>query len=138
MPAMSDSAHTLVYKRFLEITAASLPGLALFLIVGEFFLWLLGDAIELEWGWAVGISAIICSVTLVVWLFVGMFLRGWAETKSTGVLIGVNVAGIIGVLVAGGVFLAFVAEAAAEIEAAEAAAARGRAEVVLVSHDPLV
>ena len=128
---MEDAHHLQVYRRFFAITASVLPGLALMLGLGELFLWLLGDAIEMNWGWALGISAIVLAIVFVGWLFVGMMVRTWAETKSTGVLLGINAAAGLALTVVAVVFLLFVSAAREDRERQEEAARQQNASLVL-------
>lgn len=130
VPRMEDASHLQVYRRFFAITASVLPGLALMLGLGELFLWLFGDVIEMAWGWAIGISSIILAIVFVGWLFVGMMVRTWAETKGTGILLGINAGASLALAVVAIVFLMFVSSAREDRERQEAAERAQHASVV--------
>lgn len=87
---MDDNSHTLVYRRFFTLLSSTLPGLNLVLGLAALTLWIFGDLVMIEWGWAVGIAAIVLCITFVGWVFVGLGVQKWAEDKSTGLLFGIN------------------------------------------------
>ncbi len=87
---MSDSTHTLVYQRFFAVLFSVLPGLNLILGLSALTLYLLVDMGGLEWGWGVGISAIVLSILFLIWIFVGLGVQKWAEEKPAGMLFGLN------------------------------------------------
>ena len=87
---MDDNSHTLVYRRFFGILASTLPGLNLVLGLAALTLWIFGDLVMIEWGWAVGIAAIVLCATFVAWVFIGLGVQKWAEDKSAGLLFGIN------------------------------------------------
>jgi hypothetical protein len=87
---MDDSTHTLVYRRFFAILASVLPGLNLVLGLAALVLWLFADVVMIEWGWAVGIAAIVLCATFIGWIFLGLGIQKWAESKPAGLLFGIN------------------------------------------------
>lgn len=87
---MDDNSHTLVYRRFFGILASTLPGLNLVLGLAALMLWVFADLVGMEWGWAIGIAAIILCFSFVGWLFVGVLIQQWAQDKSTGLLVAIN------------------------------------------------
>ncbi|MEC7522105.1 MAG: hypothetical protein VYE22_19625 [Myxococcota bacterium] len=85
-----ENAHTLVYRRFFAITLSVVPGLNLVLGIAALILYILADIVMMEWGWALGVAAIVLCLTFVGWIFVGLGVQKWAEDKSTGLLFGLN------------------------------------------------
>ena len=95
MPRMGDAIHLKVYQRFFAVTASVLPGLNLVLGLTGLALFLLADVIGMEWGWGIGISAILMCAMAAGWIFVGMSIEAWAEQKPTGILAGISVPFIV-------------------------------------------
>lgn len=85
---MSDSTHLQVYQRFFAVLFSVVPGVNLVLGLAALVLWLLADLIGMEWGWAVGIAAVVLAVVFVAWIFIGIGVQKWAEEKPTGALAG--------------------------------------------------
>lgn len=86
---MSENIHTQVYQRFFAVLVSVIPGVNLVLGVASLVLFLLADVVEIEWGWAVGVAAIVLCIVFVVWIFIGIKVQEWAEEKSTGLLAGI-------------------------------------------------
>ncbi|HJL19168.1 MAG TPA: hypothetical protein RMH99_26120 [Sandaracinaceae bacterium LLY-WYZ-13_1] len=87
---MSDNTHTRVYQRFFAILTSVIPGLNLVLGLAALVLWLFADIVMIEWGWAIGIAAIVLCITFIGWVFVGLGVQKWAEDKPAGLLFGIN------------------------------------------------
>lgn len=87
---MSDATHMLVYRRFFAVLFSVLPGLNMIVGLSALLLWLLADVVGMEWGWGVGLAAILFAILFVVWIVVGLGVQKWAEEKSTGLLFGLN------------------------------------------------
>jgi len=122
---MSDSTHTLVYRRFFAILFSVLPGLNLVLGVGALVLFLLNDIVGMEWGWALGIAAIVLSVMFILWIFIGLGVQKWAEEKPAGMLFGLNAPFIVADLAfMGWLFVRVVIVGPEEAEAATEGARR--------------
>ena len=85
-----ENAHTQVYRRFFAITLSVIPGVNLVLGLAALVLWLLADLAGMEWGWALGVAAIVLCLIFVGWIFVGLGVQKWAEDKSAGMLFGLN------------------------------------------------
>ncbi|MGE0786818.1 MAG: hypothetical protein AB7S26_14195 [Sandaracinaceae bacterium] len=87
---MSEATHMHVYQRFFAVLISVLPGLNLVIGVSAFILWLFADAIEIEWGWAIGIAAVVFATLFILWIFIGLGVQKWAEEKPMGMLLGMN------------------------------------------------
>ena len=85
---MSENIHTQVYQRFFAVLFSVIPGVNVVLGVSALVLWLLADIVEIEWGWAVGVAAIVLSLLFVGWIILGIGIQKWAEEKPTGALAG--------------------------------------------------
>jgi hypothetical protein len=79
---MDDASHLLQYRRFFGTLFSVLPGLELTYALSALVLWVLGDIVLMEFGWALGLGAITFVLTFVIWLFVGMGIQKWVEDKS--------------------------------------------------------
>lgn len=85
---MDDAIHLKVYQKFFAILVSVLPGVNLVLGLSALFLFLFADVMGIEWGWALGIAAILLCVMFTGWIFVGIGIQKWAEEKGTGMLAG--------------------------------------------------
>ncbi|MCB9593491.1 MAG: hypothetical protein H6719_12225 [Sandaracinaceae bacterium] len=85
---MSDATHLQNYQRFFAILFSVLPGLNVIVTVAGLVLWLVADVAEAEWGLGVGLAALTFAILTVVWIFVGIGVRTWAEQKPLGMLAG--------------------------------------------------
>ncbi|MFK7990708.1 MAG: hypothetical protein AB8I08_32105 [Sandaracinaceae bacterium] len=86
---MDDAIHLKVYQKFFAILVSVLPGVNLVLGLSALFLFLFADVMGIEWGWALGIAAILLCVMFTGWIFVGIGIQKWAEEKGTGMLAGI-------------------------------------------------
>ena len=85
---MSDATHLQNYQRFFAILFSVLPGLNMIVAIAGLVLWLIADVAEAEWGLGVGIAALTFSILTVIWIFIGIGVRTWAEQKPLGMLAG--------------------------------------------------
>lgn len=85
---MSDATHLQNYQRFFAILFSVLPGLNVIVTVAGLVLWLIADVAEAEWGLGVGLAALTFAILTVIWIFVGIGVRTWAEQKPLGMLAG--------------------------------------------------
>lgn len=87
---MEDHSHLQVYRRFFGTLLSVVPGVNLVLGIAALVLWIFADLVEIEWGWAVGIAAVVLAICFVAWIFIGLGVQKWAESKSAGLLFGIN------------------------------------------------
>ncbi len=87
---MEDASHLLQYRRFFGLLLSVLPGLELVYALSALVVWILGDLVLMEFGWALGLGAITFVLTFVIWLFAGMGIQKWVEDKSGMLLFLIN------------------------------------------------
>ncbi|MCA9610682.1 MAG: hypothetical protein KC619_34040 [Myxococcales bacterium] len=85
---MSDQTHMQSYQRFFAILFSVLPGLNMIVVLAGLVLWLVADVAEAEWALGIGLGALTFVILMIVWIFVGIGVRTWAEQKSLGMLAG--------------------------------------------------
>ena len=85
---MSEATHLQSYQRFFAILFSVLPGLNAIVVLAGLTLWLIADVAEADWGLGIGLAALVFAMCTVVWVFVGIGVRNWAEQKPMGMLLG--------------------------------------------------
>lgn len=85
---MSEATHLQSYQRFFAILFSVLPGLNLIVSVAGLVLWLIADVAEAEWGVGIGVAAVTFALLMILWVFLGIYVRDWAEQKPMGMLAG--------------------------------------------------
>lgn len=87
---MDDATHLLQYRRFFGLLLSVLPGLVMMFALTFGVIWVTADLIQIPWGWGIGLGGLTFALTLVGWLFLGMWIQRWAEDKSGKFLFALN------------------------------------------------
>ena len=85
---MSEAIHLQNYQRFFAVLFSVIPGLNLVVGLAGLVLFLISVVADAEWGLGVGIAALVFAITAIIWIFLGIGVRSWAEQKPTGLLVG--------------------------------------------------
>src|SRR5262245_46369232 len=95
---MEDASHVIVYRRFFGVLLTVLPGLVLCYIMAAIIMAIVGDLAGAEFGCAAGVGAVMCTLVVVAWIFIGSMLERWTEEKSGMFLFGVSLPFILMVI----------------------------------------